>query len=144
MDNNIKIDSGEKRLTINDDPNRVVVFNPSDIIFAQKFYRLMSNFKKEMAGYRDRMVEIEANEEVDSDGLPLNAEERFDILKETCDYVRTQIDILFGEGASKTIFGDVVNLDMFSQFFIGITPYIESVRKEKVKKYVTKNRPAKK
>ena len=32
------------RLLINDDPNRVITFNPKDVVFAQKYYSLIDFF----------------------------------------------------------------------------------------------------
>ena len=38
---NLNIDLGIKRLMINDDSEKVLEFNPSDIVFAERFYKLI-------------------------------------------------------------------------------------------------------
>lgn len=136
--NNISIDTGELRITINDDPDRVLVFNPKDVVFAEKFFNLVGDFKEQLEMYKSRMVEIELVDEKDDNGLPVNASDRLDVLKETCRYVNTQIDVLFGEGTSTMLFGSVLNLEVFTQFFNGLIPFVEKARKEKVQKYTKK------
>jgi hypothetical protein len=56
--------------------------------------------------------------------------------------MRGQIDVLFGEGTSQKAFGNALELGMFEQFFSGITPFVQTVRKEKIAKY-TNARPKK-
>lgn len=133
---NINIDTGEIRLTINDDPKRVVVFNPSDALFAERFYNLLQTFGEEREILEAKYDEIEQNQEVDKNGLPANIKQKFDLVKETCQMIKEKIDYVFGENTSQIAFGDSVNLDVFAQFFEGITPFIEKTREEKVKKYI--------
>lgn len=136
--NNLVIDTGEIRLTINDDPDRVVTFNPEDVIFAEKFYLLMGDFKVKMGDFRDRMVEMESKVTKDEDELPLNAADRIDIMKEVCQYMHEQIDSLFGEGTAEVICQGVVNLDVYAQFVTGLTPFIQKARSKKIQKYTKK------
>lgn len=133
---NINIDTGEIRLTINDDPKRVVVFNPSDALFAERFYNLLQTFGEEREILEAKYDEIEQNQEVDKNGLPANIKQKFDLVKETCQMIKEKIDYVFGENTSQIAFGDSVNLDVFAQFFEGITPFIEKTREKKVKKYI--------
>lgn len=134
----IRIETGEKRVSINDDSSRVIVFNPSDVLFAERFYKLMGEFETKLGEYEERTRELEASQELDENGLPVNAQERLDVLKETCVYVRERIDYLFGEGTAQTAFGDVANLDIFTQFFEGITPFIQNARAGKIAQYTAK------
>jgi hypothetical protein len=41
----LHINTGGIRLCINDDPNRVIEFNPQDLSFAERFYSLLSDFE---------------------------------------------------------------------------------------------------
>jgi hypothetical protein len=132
----IRIDTGEKRIAINDDPERVIVFNPSDIVFAEKFYRVVGEFEAKQQEYISRSDEIEAVTDKDSNGLPANMEERLALLRETCEYIREKVDYVFGSGTSQTVFGDAMTLNMFEQFFSGIMPFIRSTRTEKIKQYL--------
>lgn len=138
----IKIDTGEKRIAINDDPNRVIVFNPSDVGFAERFYKIIGEFEQKQIEYQERYAQIEKDGGLDATGLPKNAEALLALTRETCDYFRGRIDYLFGEGTSQTVFGDAMVLNMFEQFFAGITPFIQSVRSRKVAQYIPAVKPA--
>jgi len=113
----LKIDSGLIRLAINDDPGRVIAFNPKDVIFAEKFYNLIKKFEIRQAEFEAKAKELDAKDEVDSFGILVNTGERLAFLKDICQFVRDEIDGVFGEGTSQTVFGDAIGLDMFGQFF---------------------------
>ena len=57
------------------------------------------------------------------------------LLHEACDFMRDEIDTVFGEGTSEKAFGEYRSLDMIEQFFTGITPYIQKARQKKTQKY---------
>jgi len=140
---NIQIDSGEIRLTINHDPERVISFNPKDSLFAEKFYKLVGELQEKQKEYKARAEELESNEEVDENGLPKNAPELLALVTESCQYMREQIDHLFGKGTSDTAFGGANTLEMFVQFFDGVGPFIGKARAEKINQYTNK-RPRRK
>lgn len=134
----IQINSDEKRIAINDDPERVIVFNPSDVLFAERFYRLMDEFQQKLTEYKRRFSELEKNQEADEFGIPKNFGDRIHLAVELCNYMRDEIDKVFGAGTSQKAFGDDRTLDMFMQFFNGLTPYIQRVRSEIMEKYTGK------
>jgi hypothetical protein len=143
----LRIDDGQIRLAINDDPDRLISFNPSDVGFAEKFYKLVAEFEARFREYLDRSEKLESNTDLDANGLPANAPERLALLNETCAYVREKIDYLFGAGTSQKAFGDEMVLGQFSQFFAGITPYLQKARAPIVEKYLSQpanKKPAKK
>lgn len=132
---NIKIDSGSVRLTINDDPARLVEFNPNDVGFVERFYSLMSRFEEKEKEYAARIKELSACEELDAFGIPKNMRENLALLQDACTFMREQIDFVFGAGTSMRVFGNMNTLDMFEQFLNGIVPHIQAVRTDKVVKY---------
>lgn len=134
---NIKIDSGIVRLTINDDPNRVVAFNPNDILFAERFYSLIDDFETKEKEYNKRLEELRADERKDEYGLPANAQEQMNLLKDIVKFFQTKIDWIFGAGTSDAIFQGVMNLDIIEQFFNGVAPYIQAAREKKTTSYVS-------
>ena len=131
----IRIDSGVKRIAVNSDETLVIEFNPEDIVFVEKFYGLIKQFEAKEAEFRQRAEEIGANEGVDELGIPVNTVESIRLALELCDYLRGQIDAVFGAGTSQKAFGEARTLNMFEQFFEGITPFIQGARKEKMEKY---------
>jgi len=139
----IHIDVGLKRIAINDDPNRIIEFNPQDVVFAEKFYDLIATFEEKLDELQARSKELEAVKEVDVNGTPINMTERFALVRDTCEFVKKSIDQLFGENTSETAFGDAASLDMFVQFFNGITPYIKAARQKKMAQYIKPNKVTK-
>jgi len=133
---NIQIDTGDIRLSINDDEARIITFNPKDSLFSEKFYHLVGNFHLQLGEFQKRAEELDADKSLDENSIPFNIQAKFDLIKETCDYVRKEIDVVFGEGTSQIVFGDVMNLEIFPQFFEGISPFFKEARKEKVEKYI--------
>lgn len=134
----IKIDLGVKRIAINNDEKRVIEFNPQDIVFVERFYQLIKTFEAQEAEFQMRAKELEADTEKDEFGIPTNTPETLQLVSDLCDFLKEQIDLVFGSGASQTVFGDAKTMNMFEQFFSGITPFIQEARTEKVKKYVKK------
>ncbi len=134
----LRIETGRKAICINDDPSRVIEFNPADVTFAERFYALVQNFEAKQIEFEQRQHELEANPDIQENGLPANLGERIAFVREICNYLRQQIDILFGNGTSQIVFGDAMNLEMFEQFLVGITPYIQQARGEKLVKYAPK------
>ena len=134
----LRIDTGVKRVMINDDPNRVIVFNPSDVAFAERFYRLIGEFQDKQAEYQRRAEELEQNAVVNENGIPSNLAESLALLREACEFLRAKIDDLFGAGTSDKVFGDALSLDAFEQFFEGITPFVQTARSDKMTRYVSK------
>jgi len=54
----LQIDTGEIRLAINDDPNRVIVLRPNDAIFAEKFYKMLGNFQRNLLSIRVKLLPL--------------------------------------------------------------------------------------
>jgi len=134
----LQINTGEIRLAINDDPERVIVLRPNDAIFAEKFYKMLGSFQTKFTEYQGRAVAVESKTETDENDIPLNTGERIELLKEICQYAHGQIDELIGVGTSQIVFGDSLNIDAIVQFFEGIRPYVQTARAEKVAKYSNK------
>ena len=130
----LRID-GAVQLAINDDPERVISFVPDDILFAERFYSLLDALKEKEAEYQERVSVLSANKAVDEYGVPEMARAGISLLREVCDFMRDEIDAVFGDGTSEKAFGEVRSLDMIEQFFKGITPYIQTARQEKTRQY---------
>lgn len=134
--NNLSIDTGVKRITINGDPSRVIEFNPSDVSFAERFYELVRSFNSKAGEFTARSDALDKADEDEGKRFE-NTAERIKLMRGACSFFREQIDALFGAGTSQTAFGDAMTLDMFTQFFRGITPFITKVRSGLVAQYTT-------
>jgi hypothetical protein len=123
----LNISTGAKHIAITRDGESVgeLVFNPSDAVFAEKFYRLITEFETKFTEYETQL-----------EGA--TQEETIALLSRTCTYVRERIDYLFGAGTSQLVFGDAMVMDAFGQFFDGIGQFFSTVRGEKIAKYTGK------
>ena len=145
--NTISIHTGDILLAIQRDgvpTGETLVFNPSDLIFIEKFYKLFDELKTKLTEFNTRSEQLTANNAVDPNGIPLNAPQIIEMNKEANAYMRARIDDLFGKGVSQKLFGSSITMDVFEQFFQGIIPYVQKDRQQKVAKYTnTAVRPRK-
>jgi len=131
----LRIDSGTVSLTINDDPNRVISFDPTDVVFIEHLYQLMKEFEEQAKQYEQKALLLDEGVAVDDNNIPTNLAERIALTKEVCQFVRLKIDEVFGKGTAQTVFGDSYTLLSLGQFFDGLTPYIQKARQKQVAKY---------
>jgi hypothetical protein len=135
MADSITIVTGMRHILINGGPE-FIEFNPSDISFAERFYALIADFNTKKAGYEERADAIDGNKTLDANGLPANVPEGLALMREVCEYMRAEIDKLFGAGTSNKVFGSALSIDMFTQFFDGLMPFIQQARTSQVGKYL--------
>lgn len=138
MTQSLSIDTGVIRLAINGDELRVIAFNPNDALFAEKFYKMLGTLQTRFTEYQIKADIVEAIQETDANGIPLNTGERIELMKEVCIFARGQIDELFGAGTSQTAFEDALSIEAIIQFFEGVKPFVQSARADKVAKYTNK------
>lgn len=121
---------------INDDPNRVIEFNPNEVGFAERFYSLIQDFEQKHTEYLRRAEELDEDQSVDGLGLPLNIAARLVFMREVCEYLHAGIDRLFGARTSQIVFEGMLGLDMIGEFFEGIVPLVQQTRAQKVTPYM--------
>lgn len=140
----MKVIDGSVKIPVERDEKEVgmICFNPDDIDFVESFYELLGAFEVKEKEFVERERKLEAEAKEDEHGIPANMKDHIGLAKEVCAFVREEIDKLFGEGTSQTVFGDYNSPYMFDQFFDEVSPYIKKSREEKVAKY-TGNRETK-
>lgn len=140
--NSLKIDSGVKSFCINDDPSRVIRFNPSDVYFAERFYELVQEFKGD--GKREGMDARFKRESEKADSLPEGEKEpfTFNLLREMDTYFREKLDYAFGEGTSEAAFGNVNIVSrtdngqtVLENFLDAVSPVIAEARSRQLQKH---------
>jgi len=135
----IRIDSTKKQVVINDDPERMIEFDPFDVAFRERFFRLHLDIIIKYKEYSKKFDRIEKylfeldQDDSDQDILSLNLSEM-----EICSIALNGIDKLFGDGTSKKVFGDEINVNLIQQFFDGISRYFNDASSEKMTKYINK------
>lgn len=140
MTDSLRIDTGEIRLAINDDPNRVIAFNPEDLVFVEKFYGLHDELIALDKDFRTRGEQIEASD------MPQEqkALQSIALAKELHIAMRHKIDHVFGEGTSQIVFGDTYTFRSMESFFEGIAAFINPVRVKHLEGYLPPNGNGKK
>lgn len=136
--NNINFDEGYKEFQINNDPNRVLRFNPRDMAFVEKLDNAKKEFQKLQNEIKDKKEDVET-------------------ITMANNKVRKIVDDIFYEGANQIIFGAqhpltfIGGKTIFERFIEALgeimKPYIEKENKlaeKRMKKYtdVYKNQEA--
>lgn len=128
----VHYNDGKIRLMVNDDPERVIAFDPSDVCFVNRYFELCNFIEEKQTEYLKEAAEI--------DKLKEGKERRgFQLYQTMCEDIKGQIDYVFGEGTSRAYFGNSVRLDMFEQFLNSIIPYVQKARADKMRPYLQQN-----
>ena len=130
--NNLVFDDGYKEFTINNDPARVIRFNPSDVAIVERL-------KKSQDALEALVQEFGENEPDDMAA----ALERLD------NAIKKEIDTIFNQPVSGIVFGNqspmspVKGVPLFERFFDAVLPVImegvkeeKKLRQQRVSKYV--------
>jgi hypothetical protein len=131
----IRIDTGVKRIQINDGPD-FIEFNPTEVNWGRKFEKLRVEVKNRLDELSLEISQIEENE--------TNIEEISKLRDDVCVFVREKIDILFGTGTSQKVFGDIMSEYAIASFLEEITPFIQQGRRPLVQQYLPKKNRHKK
>jgi hypothetical protein len=132
----IRIGGAIKRVAINGDPNRVIEFDPSDVVFVERFRKMIAEFDKRQSEFERRAKELDADKEVDENGLPVGIDEKIAFMREVCEFAHKRVDELFGEGAALRVFEGRLSLEAVGEFFEGLTPLVQSYRADRLAKYL--------
>lgn len=127
----IKIQSGTIKLAINEDPDRIVSFNPTSVSFVEKLQSLMSEVNKKEAILSEKLKN--ANE-IEEDNRRIK--DTLSVYKEMLDFTSTSIDNVFGKGTSDVVLNGEDDLDLLFQFLEGASLYVQEVRSRAVQKYI--------
>lgn len=128
----IVLKSGGVRLCINDDPNRVIAFNPNDIGFVTRFFGLIDLCRDAEQDAKEQEPALRRKYADD----PLECARALIALEAALyDKVSTQIDAVFGAGTAQTAFGDEQDVDLVVQLLEGVRPYVAKARQTQIDKY---------
>lgn len=127
---------GGLSIAINDDPTRVIVFDPTDVVFVKKYYNLTYEINAKQQEFETRAKDLDKVTETDANGMPTNASDRIALLEEMVTWCQEKIDQLFGAGTSKKAFGESKSMEQIGQFFEGMNPFFERERNKKLAKYI--------
>lgn len=126
------IDEGLKSFAINNDENRIIKFNPSDMSLLHRVEETLENVEKEMKKYEDKKIDGKSE-------------------KEISEFICKQIDYIFNAKVSDVVFNGtsplstIKGIPYYVRFIDAIKPIIEEeilaerkASEEKIKKYTEK------
>jgi len=127
----IRFDDGYKEFMINDDPNKVIRFDPTDFAIIERFNNAMKNIEKATEN-------LENDVNIDSKGEPLSElEEAAEAVAKVNKLIKEQIDYIFDSPVSEMVFGNksplalVKGVPLFERFIMAAKEVIEKeVKKE--------------
>ena len=141
----IRFDEGYKEYMINDDPNRVIRFNPAD-------YGIIERFNKARKDIIAEMEKIQKDFDLKPDGSPDVSEDELEeaagIIEKVRKLICDKIDYIFGNPVSEVVFGtqsplsSVKGVPLFERFIQAAQPFIEAevkaeqeASKKRIEKY---------
>lgn len=125
---NLIIDDGLKEFTINNDPGKVIRFNPADI-------NLLDRFDKAYKSIEEEQKKLEEDIELEVDGKPVEEQEDYEqaleVIRRLNQFIKDQIDYIFDSEVSDVIFGNqspmstVKGRPFFERIFDAIEPILK-------------------
>ena len=125
---NLHFETGEVEVKINDDPTRVIKFNPTDLSFVERFENTYKKAEDLVKKYDRQFKEAKI---VDTKNKNKNMEAK--VLKESNKDARNLVDTLFDDNVADVIFGRIHPLSYTSNhktilenFLMALTQYIQA------------------
>jgi len=127
----IRFDDGYKEFMINDDPNKVIRFDPADFGIIERFNNALKNIEKATETIKNDI-------DINPQGEPLSElEEAAEAVAKVNKLIKDQIDYIFDSPVSDMVFGNksplalVKGVPLFERFIMAAKEVIEKeVKKE--------------
>jgi len=127
----IRFDDGYKEFMINDDPNKIIRFDPADFGIIERFNTAMKNIEKASETIKNDI-------DINPQGEPLSElEEAAEAVAKVNKLIKDQIDYIFDSPVSDMVFGNksplalVKGVPLFERFIMAAKEVIEKeVKKE--------------
>lgn len=140
---NLCFDDGYKEFSINNDPNKVIRFNPADLGIIERVNKAYQEIEK--------ATKFKSDIELKVDGSPVDViGQAAELVKSVSDTVKAQIDYIFNSPVSEVVFGNQSPLAMvkgkplYERFLEAIIPVIQeevmtelAASKKRINKYVS-------
>jgi hypothetical protein len=126
---NLNFDDGYKEYTINNDPSRVIRFNPSDFSIIERIKTAYDEI--------DKVTQIDEDIELKADGTPVDELGRAaEIVTRINNKIKDMIDYIFNSQVSDKVFGKQSPLSIVKgrPLWQGFLECIEPVLKSEIKK----------
>lgn len=128
----LRLNTKRIEIMIDDDPKRVVKFNPDDVHLRARIYNLAKEAKRKQDDMQAQLTELETMEGEDSLGLPLKIETAMKLTVDIADFFMTEIDVAFGDGTSGVVFADGFDFESMVVFLEYVLSKFEKASGEKI------------
>ncbi len=108
-------------IEVNDNGD-VIALDPGDLNLYDNAYKMMDSIRGAEKQFNEESKEIEKLEDGDQ-----KTRKQVECMIRYFNKGRKAIDIMFGEGASKKVFGDANHIEMFDMFFEQMEPHMKKV-----------------
>lgn len=125
---NLNINDGKKKVILNDDENKVLIFNPNDLESRRKMYSVNGKILEYDKKFKEKVKTLKENKDV---------EKEFELEEEMHNVIKNLVDDVFGEGVSDMITDKKTNPVALMNFLTAIMPYFLDKVENKRKKYTT-------
>lgn len=121
---NINFDEGLTKLTINDDPDRVIYVNLTDYNIITRFDEAQEKIDEKMKEYNDLEIKADGSAEADN-------EYATHAIKDITEFIEQQVDYIFNSKVSEAVFNgqsclsSVGGIPLYARFMQAIIPMIE-------------------
>jgi hypothetical protein len=156
----LTLNTGEIRLKVENQHGDYLgdlVFNPTDLVWAEKYTQFVYQMQAREKDYSQTITEIsarvdqrnnqraklEAGDETYTDQVEelfeenkTDTDEAFRLLNSELDFVKENIDALFGETTYKALFGETKSLEGLLSFFSQTMQYFDRSRQNVTEKYM--------
>lgn len=127
----IRVNTGDKRIEVNDDGD-FIVLNLSDSSFPDRFFSMVDRVQNKANEAAEKAKGLEAQCEPGSEAFVRAVASLYRDLHES---VMTEVDALFGPNTCKKVFGDIVpGVELFDDFFTQLMPYFEQFGRERAQR----------
>lgn len=125
---NLSINDGKKKVILNDDENKVLIFNPNDLESRRKMYSVNEKILEYDKKFKEKIKTLKENKDI---------EKVFELEEEMHNFIKNLVDDVFGEGVADMITDKKTNPVALMNFFTAIMPYFLDKVENKRKKYTT-------
>ena len=129
----IRFDDGYKEFMINDDPDKVIRFDPADFGIIERFNTARKNIEKSTDTLGNDVA-------IDSKGAPVDElESAAEAVSRVSNFIKEQVDYIFDSPVSDMVFGNksplamVKGVPLFERFIVATQSVIEKEIKTEMK-----------
>ena len=127
------------KIAIDGDESKVIEFNPNDMLFRNRITEFMISVQGKQVEMAEKAEALEKAEQPAEGTLPSNIQDVLAFNQEVADYFISELDDLFGVGASEKLFGErSFDSGLMANFMIYVMEKINTVSQNKVEQKLGK------